>query len=308
EFPPKWLEQEANKTAEQVKNLKTSKTLAFILLADNHLVENGTWKHTAEAISQLCKRTEINAIIHLGDFTDGMAPKQKTIEYANIILNDLKQNKMPVHAAIGNHDYNCFNKNPEIFTRHELSELYLNKNELNYSVNFPEQNLRFIFLDSYDNNNALRYGFSMETLNFLSNELENSHKAMIFSHLPPMAVLQAWAKEIRGESEIMEILNANSKKIIAFLNGHNHCDLLYNGNFPIISINNAKCEYFLEHKPQNAHVPFRKLGEAIQESFDIMLVEPQQSVVNFIRFGAGQNRQIKNGIAQWSEDYANLGS
>jgi predicted phosphodiesterase len=308
-FPPKWIEQEVNKIIEQINC--TSYTIAFILLTDTHLTKNGTWKYTAEAISQICKRVEINGIIHLGDFTDGMIPKQKTIEYVNLILSDLKQNKVPLYVAIGNHDCNYFNRNPDIFMLQEECELYLGKDEPNYSANFSEQNMRFIFLDSYENKEVLKYGFNSKTLNFLSDELENlpeNYKAFIFSHLPPMAVLQAWVKEIRGESEIMEILNYNSKKIIAFINGHNHCDLIYNSNFPIVSINCAKCEYFLEHKPQNAHVPFRKLGEPVQESFDIMLIESLKSTVNFIRFGAGQNKQIKNNFAKWSESYANLGS
>jgi len=300
EFPPGWMEQEVNKVIEQVNN--TPHALAFILLADTHLTENGTWKYTAEAISRICKLTDINSIIHLGDFTDGMLSKQKTSQCVNKILNDLKQNKISVYATLGNHDCNYFNKNPDIFTLQEECELYLNGNKPDYSADFSEHNLRFIFLDSYDSSEILRYGFGKETLNFLSAELENmpqNHKAIIFSHLPPMAILQAWVKEIRSENEIMEILNSNSRKIIAFISGHSHCDLLYNGEFPVISINCAKCEYFLEHKPQNAKTPFRKLGEAIQESFDIMLLEPLQSTVNFIRFGAGQNRQITNNAARW---------
>nr|AGS52943.1 hypothetical protein [uncultured bacterium contig00028] len=285
---------------EQIK----PQNFAFIILTDTHFTENGTWKYTAEAIAQICKRTEINGIIHLGDFTDGMVPKQKTIEYVNLILSDLKQNNVPVYTVLGNHDCNYFSKNPEIFTTQEMCELYLGNNEPNYYVDFSTQNLRFIFLDSYNNSEVLRYGFCEETLNFLANELRNlpeNHKAVIFSHLPPMAILQAWVKEIRGEDEIMEILNSHSKRIIAFINGHSHCDLIYNGNFPIISINCAKCEYFLEHKPQNAKVPFRGLGEAIQESFDIMLIKQGTQQVNFTRFGAGQNRNIINGIAKRGE-------
>ena len=291
-FPPKWIAQEANKVVEQTNAIPHA--LAFILLTDTHITENGTWNHTAEAISQICKQTKINAVIHLGDFTDGMLSKQKTSEYANKILNDLKQNDIPIYAALGNHDFNYFNKNQDILTSQEASELHLNRSEANYSVDFPEQNLRFIFLNSYDNSDRLRYGLSKETLGFLSKELEKG-KAIIFSHLPPMAVLQAWVKEIRGENEIMEIMNRHSENIIAFINGHNHCDLLYNGKFPIISINCTKCEYFLEHKPENAQTPFRKLGEPIQESFDILLYPS----LNFTRFGAGQNRQIENGVAYW---------
>lgn len=101
----------------------------------------------------------------------------------------------------------------------------------------------------------------------------------------------------------MKVLDTHSHNILAFINGHNHCDHLfndlYNGNFPIISINCSKCEYFLEHKPEGAVVPYRELGNRTQESFDIMSVDTEKKEIYFTRFGSGNDRIVKNAKAVW---------
>ena len=75
---------------------------------------------------------------------------------------------------------------------------------------------------------------------------------------------------------------------------------LFNWQFPIISINCAKCEYFLEHKPKGAAVPKRRLGDRTQESFDIMQVDAENGKIYFTRFGAGDDRYVENHKAYWA--------
>ena len=65
----------------------------------------------------------------------------------------------------------------------------------------------------------------------------------------------------------------------------------------IVSINCVKCEYFTEHKPKGAVVPFRRLGDRTQESFDIMTVD--DDILYLTRFGAGHDRIIRNKRANW---------
>ncbi|MBR1624025.1 MAG: hypothetical protein IJ675_09000, partial [Pseudobutyrivibrio sp.] len=126
----------------------------------------------------------------------------------------------------------------------------------------------------------------------------HSYKAIIFSHVTPLVRLQAWASNIRNRNALIDVLNTYADSILAFINGHNHCDHIYNdlmnGKFPIISINCAKCEYFTDHKPEGAVVPERRLGDRTQESFDIFQVDAANNKLYFTRFGAGRDRIVEN--------------
>ena len=134
-------------------------------------------------------------------------------------------------------------------------------------------------------------------------QMPKDYVAIIFSHVPPIKQLHAWSDWIRNSHILMPVLDKFADRILAYINGHSHCDHLFNdlhnGQFPIISINCAKCEYFLEHKPEGAVVPYRRLGARMQESFDIMQVDTEKREIYFTRFGAGQDRIVRNHKAEW---------
>lgn len=298
-----WLKAEVNRVAEKVAALRSSGEFAFVLLTDSHYTANGTWDDTAAAIRRTHEAVGIDGIIHLGDFTDGMVTGEVTRNYVSKSLNALKNCGVPVWAALGNHDSNYFRENPERFSFREQCELYLVRNEPRYRVDFKDHKLCFLFLDSFDPDENLRYGYSPECIDWLAEQfdiIQYNWRVIIFSHLPPVARLQYWAKEIRGEKEFMRVLNVNSSKILAFINGHNHADLLDNNErFPIVSIANAKCEAFNEYKTDGFITPDRSLGDTTQELWDIMLVNPEKREIRFVRFGAGCDRIIANGKADW---------
>jgi hypothetical protein len=181
----------------------------------------------------------------------------------------------------------------------EQCRLYLKREAPRYYVDYED--LRLIFIDSFEPDMHIRYGFTSECIDWLDDNLRHTERnVIIFSHITPLVQLQAWSEEIRNSSMIMRVLNKHSRNILAFINGHNHCDLLYNeAEFPIVSINCAKCEFFIEYKPNGAVVPYRKLGARIQESFDIMSIDSTGRTIHFTRFGAGHDRIIKNGKAEW---------
>jgi len=300
---PAWIYEESQNVSGRVNAKVSSDTLSFLLLTDNHYVINGTWPDTREAMSRLNERIRLSGVIHLGDFTDGMVSRELTNQYVYHILEDFKGLGLNCCATLGNHDCNYFKNNPERLTIQEQCVLYLQGNEPRYYIDYKQQKLRLIFIDSYDVNEPLRYGFSSECVDWIDKTLTNmpsNYSTIVFSHLTPLVELQAWAKEIRNSDAIMEVLNKHSEKIMAYINGHNHCDHLHNdGQFPIISINCAKCEYFLEHKPEGAVVPHRRLGDVSQESFDIMTIDTENREIHFTRFGAGKDRVVRNGKAEW---------
>jgi Predicted phosphohydrolases len=298
-----WLRNEVERVAKHVKDIRKKDELSFVLLTDTHYTVNGTWDDTAASIQELHKEIGFDGIIHLGDLTDGMITREGSRYYVEQVLGDLKKCGVPVWATIGNHDTNYFRNNPDRFSLKEQCELYLGREEPRYSIDFDANKLRFIFLDSFDPEETLRYGYNESCIQWLKEQLENTlddWQVVIFSHLPPISRLQYWAKEMRGVHELMGILNRHAGKILAYINGHNHADLLDNAEgFPIISIVNSKCEAFTEYKSEGFITPDRKLGEPSQEAFDIMLVNTEKRQIRFVRFGAGKDKIVRRGKAEW---------
>lgn len=292
-IPSDWITEEASAVAGRIKEGLPS----FVLLADSHFTFNGTWDDTVASMKALSEKTKISGIIHLGDMSDGLLPLAKTEEIETRCISDMESLGAPVYIVPGNHDYNYFKGNPEI--------KYPEK--LRYYIDGEDEKMRLIIIDSFDPKEEVRYGFSDECITWLDEclkEMPGDYSALIFSHLTPLVRLQAWTKDIRNRVKLMDVLNKHATKILAFINGHNHCDHLFNdlhnGQFPIISINCAKCEYFTDHKPAGAFVPERKLGDRTQESFDIMQVDTDKKEIYLTRFGAGTDRIVRDHKAIWS--------
>jgi hypothetical protein len=104
----------------------------------------------------------------------------------------------------------------------------------------------------------------------------------------------------------MDVLNEHTHQILAFIHGHNHADNLDNSEaFPIVSIACSKCEAVVGNKPEGSVAPEgsitpdRALGCAGQECWDVMLVNPVEDRIRLIRFGAGDDRIVEDGVARW---------
>jgi len=299
--PKLWIEEEVKRTIERINIQKNAGDLVFILISDTHYNINGTWEDTQKSIELLSREINPNAIIHLGDMTDGMVTRDATIHYVNLIFDGLNKCGVPIWVSLGNHDANYFRNNNEPFTIKEQREIYLDNRDISYYQDLA--GVRLIFLDSFRHNEQLRYGFSPDNIQWLENTLEETPddiKVIIFSHLPPFTRLQYWKKIVRGENELALIFKLHREKIFAWINGHNHADRLDNqAGFPIISIANAKCEAYHEHKTNEFLTPERKLDEASQELFDILLLNLKDQKAHFVRFGAGRDKVIVENVVKW---------
>ncbi len=289
---PDWIGHEADNVSGRLKDGLP----AWLLMADSHFTYNGTWDDTVAAMKALSERLFLVGIIHLGDLTDGLLPARETKKITRHMIANMKGIGQNFYSVPGNHDYNYFRGNPDIY--------YPDKPQ--YYVDYEEKKIRMIFIDSFDPKEAVRYGFTDYCVHWLDSVLDlmpEGFQAIIFSHVPPLVRLQAWTNDIRNREKLIEVLDRYADRILAFINGHNHCDHLFNdlhnGQFPIISINCAKCEYFLAHKPEGAVVPYRRLGDRTQESFDIMQVDTDKNEIYFTRFGAGQDRKVTDHKAVW---------
>ncbi len=190
--------------------------------------------------------------------------------------------------------------------------------KLYYYQDFAAEHLRMIFLDSFDPNESVRYGFHEEELDWLEDLLAQTPLdwyVLVFSHVPPTPRLHYWSKEIRGSSRLIRILRdfqkrsgadairekacGNGKhpkaggKLLGFIHGHNHADQIdYEEGFPIIAIGCNKCEYFEDKKPEGAVTYKRALGTVSQDLWDVLVISTENGTMDFVRFGAGEDRHV----------------
>ena len=294
--PASWIDGACTAVRERAAGLIGADTLKLALLTDTHYVINGTWEDTAHSLLRMHELIAFDAVLHLGDLTDGMLPAEGTRAFEKIVKDDMNALGVPVHIVPGNHDYNYFRGNPA----------WIYPETPRFCVDFDARRLRLICIDSFDPAERLRYGFTDACIRWLESALHGmpaGFSAIVFSHVTPLVRLQAWAADIRGRVDLMAVLDRYADGILAFVNGHNHCDLLfndlYNGKFPIVSVNASKCECFYEHKPEGGVTPHRRLGDGTQECWDVLLADGARRRLDFVRFGAGRDRVVRNGKAEW---------
>lgn len=312
------VQREIRQCIDTIQRFRNEDSLVFTLLADSHMTVNGTWQDTAATIKEVDDAVHPDAIIHLGDLADGILSKEYCRYYADIALNDMKTIHPKVYMAVGNHDTNYFRGNPDLLTEEEIYDYYLadieakgkEGKQLWYYDDYENQKLRLYFLHSYDFHEQLRYGYSMEEIEWLMQSLHmlpDDYRVIVFSHEAPIERLDYWASEVRNGERLLEELegwhNAHDRRIMAFIHGHTHADYIYEERaFPIISIGCSKCEYFTDKKPEGA-VSYRRGRHTVtQELWDTLIVDTQENTLRFIRFGAGLDREIRDGKLMKEQD------
>lgn len=295
-----YYNEEIQKSSDSVYRLKDENSLVFALMTDSHYVINGGWEDSISNLRAMHHRVKFDALIHLGDLTDGLTSRKITREYAGKVMGDLCSLGCPVYLAIGNHDSNYFHQNPEWFTREEQSFFYLQREEPWYFVDFEKQKLRCLFLYSFDHREEIRYGFPIEEVEWAEKTLEDvpaDYVVIVFSHVPLLPEMHYWSDQIRNSALLKEKLDEYVRKggeILGYIHGHNHADqIVYTEFFPIIAIGCAKCEDFKDKKPKGAVTYDRQRGTVTQELWDILVVNTEKKKMNLVRFGAGKDRVVE---------------
>lgn len=291
----------------------SARVMKLCLLADTHYTVGGTWEDTAHCIRAAAKKVGYDAIVHLGDLTDGMLSKELTAKYVRRIIGDLDACGAPVYITPGNHDSNYFRNRANAFTAEEMRKLYrLGGSEadakeeerpdstLDYYADVSEHRVRMIFLSSFEDTAAIRYGYTKGQLRWLRRTLEGAAagtRFLVFSHDAPLAKLDYWSFHIRNGKELLDILEECNRKdayqVVGFFYGHTHADFVFEEcSFPVISVGCAKLEYFTDRKPQGAVAWPREEGTVTQELWDSLLVDFEKQMLRLVRFGAGKNREI----------------
>ena len=282
--------------------------MKLCLLTDTHYTVNGTWEDTAHNIQRVSEKAGYDAIIHLGDLTDGMLSREITAKYVRRTIGDLDKCKVPVYLAPGNHDSNYFRNSRNAFSTEEMKKLYRlhgedgtdTQNALDYYIDMPRYEVRMIFLASFDDTASIRYGYTQEQLCWLEDVLFHADagtKFLIFSHDAPLAKLDYWSFYIRNGEQLLDLLercNAEETyQILGFFYGHIHADQIFEEcSFPVIATGCAKLEYFPDMKPEGSVAHERTAGTVTQELWDSLLIDFQKQRLKMIRFGAGADREV----------------
>lgn len=310
----KCFEPEIEKTIKETKEARQRDELTFCLLSDSHYTVNGTWEDTADNMKKVLKEVMVNGIIHLGDFTDGMTSKKITCDYMNRMKKEMLSNNVPLYITLGNHDSNYFKGNREPLTIKDQVDLF-EMDSPYYFYDFDEYKVRCLFLCSYDTDTPVRYGFTEKEVEWVKKvlvETKAGYKVIIFSHEAPLPQLDYWARLIRNGDYLMKVLedynSQDNRQILAYIHGHTHAEHVYNGSsFPIISIGCNKCEYYPDKKPKGSIAYMRTVGTISQDLWDMLVVKPEEEKLEFIRFGAGENRTIdcRKSISTWKTEEEN---
>ena len=297
---PVWIEEEAERVARRVQHCRRAGDLVFFLLTDIHYTTGCNWPWTAASLAAVKQRVKAEGIIQLGDITDGLLPTAWTERYAGRVLADIKALGLPVIGCLGNHDRNFFRGNSQGLSLRVCSQMCLGRDDPDYCMDFPEQRLRMIFLDSFDPQRKDRYGFSEDTVRRFGSMLEHApegFRILVFSHVPPLAKLHVWSDSILRSGEMIGLLQRFCTKrggtVLGWIHGHNHADQIDTSvGFPIVSTGCSKLEAFPEHKPAGSVTRMRRLGEPSQELWEVLVVHACSRDFDLIRYGAGIDRYV----------------
>lgn len=294
----KVFDKEIDDTAKKVNKLtKKIDGMNIFLMSDSHIAVNGIFKDTTRTMKEVASLIDARAIVHLGDMTDGLMPYDITKDYVEEAFADLNTVGLPINFVRGNHDYNYFKGNPDKLADDKLDQLY---GEGRYVKDYDDHKLRMIFLDSFDPFQKVRYGFDKRTLEYAKTALESTPKdyaVIMCSHAAPDGKLNYYGSNMRGDKELINIVNKFCKKrrndFMGFLTGHNHGDRVdFNEGFPVVSIGCGKCESYDGYKPANVVAPARKLGHSTQELWDVVTIDTKNRKMHFTRFGAGEDKVV----------------
>lgn len=221
---------------------------------------------------------------------------------------------IPYYQAIGNHDTNYSTKAGATGnTRLTLGETYrsylsatkdivVNENNFtDYYVDFDWCGVRLIVINS-DYLNA--YVFSPSTAQWLSETALNTDKIVLLATHLSMIPSQNWdngnpTNSDSVKSAIQTFVN-NGGTVIQVC-GHSHADYSFNSPWLCVFSNCQKLEKadlsgkeyqkITGYDSYGLVAPDRTVGTYTEDSWNVVVLRPKTRKVNFVRFGAGEDRE-----------------
>ena len=322
---PDYLEDEAQDTADKIKNACTEGAYVIGFVTDSHYGISSSafttnWDTTAKTFKRVNELRRFDLLIHGGDMADGNVTKADTSAILSRFVSDLRGINPDAMMLSGNHDDNLtyYKANGTGFiSRAERRAIYANGCEgarlLDYSAwykDIPWLGLRVIGLDylmddsTYTNHSY--WGFTTEQIEWVRDTaLNTSNQVVFFSHGPctteygygrdgvPTTVRNGDA--LRG---VIESFISNGGTVVGFFHGHTHWDFIgqysQTNGFKEVSTGRSVMDTWtianITYHPEGVVFKEKTANTVTQELWDAIVIKPQSRVVNIIRFGAGGDR------------------
>ena len=315
-----YFQKEINETIASIKEVLTEPYLMFAMISDIHYMSSSelpnSISNTTDNICELSKSLKMDFIANLGDNVDGDTPQVTTEAYCDYLLSQFDKTGIPYYPCIGNHDDNRYY--PPAFTHSQLYFNYLRNTKgvfwdnqtsmcgTNYYRDFNELGIRCIFLNANTNGN---YGYSNDTCEWFEDVVDTAPgQYIVFTHIAPIPSLNYGLSQYgndEGSARIRRKCTETSDRLIAMFSGHNHYDAHVTDPFLCVTVNSHKFENENGDSglwTEGAVKPSRKIGDATEDCFDIVIVRPRSKKINRIRFGAGTDEtyDFSNNVSEHS--------
>ena len=324
EAPKEYYVSEINDTALSVRDLQTEPCITFAFITDIHYksVNGGAEGECLNPdlvddsitnLNAVLKGCKVDFVFVNGDLTDGNVAKATTKGYVKHIFDGLRRLPVPVLCSIGNHDDNRYSTpimtSAEMFANYTAQGNmdginYGSMNGTNYYIDYKSLKIRFIIINSNDFSG--HYDFTEETRLFLSEALADmptGYQGFIFTHTSPGTVMN-YNQTVRPHGGDVETIINTSGRVNAVFYGHSHQDNSFGpagsgalNVYDYLAICSC-CEKCTNSNGDpskwspNASMPLRTVGTATEDLWDIIVIRPVSRKINYVRFGAGDNREF----------------
>lgn len=304
---------EATATIQSAKALMTEPCLVFPLVTDIHYQSTGvvqTFDDCVTNIRNVLTGVKADFLLNLGDISDGdRGDGNTTIARADYVLDKLMALGLPVYQAIGNHDTN-YEGSGTLLTAAQTYRAYMSATKdvvINSDTNtdfykdFDNLGIRLIVVnaDYLDD-----YAFSADTVTWLTGTALDTDKIVIFAtHQSSIKTQNYNAQESTNGSDVTDALQAfvTGGGTLIQLQGHNHVDVSF--ATPWLAIASC-CQKFSNPDTSSAGYqaitgydasgivsPTRTADTVTADCWDVVIVRPVSRKINFVRFGAGSDRE-----------------
>ena len=327
------LAAEADRIKAEVDKYRKDNTLTFLLFSDLHADGADTIyaKKLLQALDSICSCINPNAVIDLGDNLS-MLGRIEHISNARLaeVLTELFDSmyasvNRPLFFINGNHDAvgTDFFK-PALFNqivkgKYDCGMARYHTEGSYYYVDYAQAHLRMVFLSvPYDSDiTAVHptplWAFGSEQLKWLKQEaLDTDANVILFCHVPlfyeyrgdPTRLLEVWDGEKTAESYIAALCGwiddaeeavsiiEGKENVIACFSGHTHQDSFWQ---PFETqgedTNPLPCQQIVTA----CAVPRKYSEDALGIAIDILIWNPDEQIIQIVRFGDGQDRIAQKG-------------
>ncbi|MBO4863756.1 MAG: metallophosphoesterase [Eubacterium sp.] len=324
--PQFYMRDEVEDTIRKVKKLSSPESLTFLLVTDIHYKSVNkkskkpteiTFQRMLANMKAVLDKTDVSFVVNLGDDSDGnFQDKDDLMRASKYVTEEMLKLSKPYYRVLGNHDTNHYAK--KLLSAEEMRDFYLyyidryeyltfnpDSNNTEYYLDFPEQKIRMIVLNT-------EYGeifaYSESTGKWLNEKaLDTDYTILLAEHLSCLTTMNMNASPLKNRESVIEALKEHKRGPIVQLCGHSHCDYSFTDNDPEYSpwltvfSNLQRCtrrrqydigDITVGHTKGWFGCPHRTGGKLSEDCWEIVIFNPVKRKVNLVRFGAGEDREF----------------